>query len=320
MMCNLWRSDRQDAFGPELSIEELEHIISDPLFAAVEHVDLNGGEPSIRKDTAAIADLVIEKFPGLKQISMSSNGLLTEQLVLLVTDILRSARPAGIKLSVVLSIHGVGDMLEKVNGIKNAFGKVERTLERLQSFQSRQFRLSANCVLTDVNVLETDRLIRWSKENGLPVRFALGEVRERFENFDTASKTLVGPDKRSHLIKFLRGLAADRRLLNLSAFRYHVIAEMIEKGTPRNLSCHYRQGAAIIDSYGDLYYCPHSKSIGNCRTHAAREIFFGREGQSYRNLRLIPEKCPRCPPYSFNRQELKKDFFRYFKFLIQPIV
>ncbi len=315
IMCNLWKAPPKGEPDGELSIEELEGIFSNPLFAAVKHLDLNGGEPSLRKDTAAIAHLGIKKFPKLKQISMSSNGLLTERLVLLVKKILEAAVPAGIHLSTVLSIHGTGDTLEKMNGVGDAFGKIERTVRELQFLRSTYFSLSANCVLTDVNLLDADRLPDWSRRTGVPIRFAIGEVRERFQNADTASRTLVGTDKKSDLIRFLRGLSDDKKLFNLSAFRYSVLADMIERGAPRSISCHYRQGAAILGSYGDLYYCPHSASIGNCRTRSAYEIYYAKESLEYRMSVLMRDKCLKCPPYSFNRQELRMDFMKYFKFL-----
>lgn len=317
VMCNLWATDVSGAIKRELSLKELERVFSNALFGKIEHVDINGGEPTLRNDLLAIIEMVIKQFPRLKHLSMSSNGLLSEQVVSLARNIVSLCRMNNVKFSLALSIHGVGNVLEKVSRVKEAFRKIEETIAGLKAVQKNSGNfLSVNCVFTNVNLLEVGKLVQWSKRERLPVRFALGEVRERFLNLQTRSKTLIGEDKKDFLIRFLRELSGNKDLFNPSAFRYHHLANMIERNEPRTMACHYALGGVILGPYGELYYCPHSKEIGNCRDNSAYEIYYRRSNLEYRKNELMARECRRCPPYSFDTVELQKNAWAYLKFLL----
>ena len=91
---------------------------------------------------------------------------------------------------------------------------------------------------------------------------------------------------------------------------------MLQFGQKRAVSCHYAMGGVILGSQGDLYYCPHSKAIGNCRNQPAYEIYYADENLGYRKSALIQNECLHCPPYTFNRLEFEKDILKYFEFLM----
>ena len=46
------------------------------------------------------------------------------------------------------------------------------------------FYLGVNCVITQLNVNELEKILNWSKKNEIAVNFTLGEIRERFRNVD----------------------------------------------------------------------------------------------------------------------------------------
>jgi len=315
VMCGLWKQDLKSTIC-ELTLAELEKIFSDPFFSKIEHFDINGGEPSLREDLIEIVEIIIKKFPHLKHITMSSNGISTERIISVVKDISEKCRENKIRFSMAVSLHGVGHVAEKVSRVNDVFDKIARTIDHLRSIQERNgHSLSLNCVLMDINLLNVHELRTWSERKGLPVSYVLGEVRERFFNLDTSPKTLIGEDQKDFLIKFLRELAKDKRISNPSSFRYHSLANMIEFNAKRTNACHYAMGGAILDPYGTLYFCPHSKAIGNCTKGFAKEFYYSEENLKYRTEKLLSTQCMKCPPYTLNRIEAAKDLFKIIKYM-----
>jgi hypothetical protein len=102
---------------------------------------------------------------------------------------------------------------------------------------------------------------------------------------------------------------------NSNAFRYNCLANMLERGEKRDIACHYAIGGLILGSHGALYYCSHSKEIGNCRERSAYEIYFAKDNLQYREQSLMRDACLYCPPNSIIRLQLQKDLLKYLRFL-----
>ena len=97
-MCGIWKQSLKDRLTVELSREELDKILSDPLFSKLEYININGGEPNLREDLPELAELFIQKFKHLRTITINSNGLLTERAVSQAERISRLARENDIKV------------------------------------------------------------------------------------------------------------------------------------------------------------------------------------------------------------------------------
>ncbi|MGD8623346.1 MAG: radical SAM protein [Anaerolineae bacterium] len=319
VMCGIWRRGDDYPQAGELLPHQLAGILNDRLFADVEHLNINGGEPSLRHDLADLVQVAIEKLPRLRWISMSSNGLLARRLVPQVKRIARAGASADIPVSLALSLHGVADISDRVFGIPGAFEKQVAALEALQALaRDGQLRLTLHCVISEANAGHLGELLDWSRARGLPIQFALGEVRERFLNQDVADQMVLSDQSRAGVVHFLRALSQEKRLSNPSAFRYHHLADMLQSGARRTLSCHYAMGGVILGSRGELYYCPHSRVLGSGRDRPAGDVYYDAQNLDYRRSVLFRKKCPHCPPYTFNLWELEKDVARYIKFLIAP--
>ncbi len=316
VMCGIWKDHEFSDAKTELSLGDLDRILSDRLFSHIEYVNINGGEPALREDLVDIVQLLIEKFPHLKHLSLNSNGLLPNRLVPSVERILSICRQKGIYFSLVISCHGIEEILDKALGVPGAFAKVERTLNALKKLNEQDHRfLSLNCVITNVNASNLPQLSDWCNRQGIPVNFVMGEVRDRFFNQDMAAQTAVSGNEKEEAIDFLRHLAQDKSLANPVAFRYDRLAKMLERGDKRKMACHYAMGGLILGSHGDLYYCKNSKPIGNCREGSAYEIYYDEDNLNYRRLSLVREKCLDCVPNTFNRLEFQKDILRFLYFL-----
>jgi MoaA/NifB/PqqE/SkfB family radical SAM enzyme len=319
VMCGIWQDHEFSDAKTELSLDDLERTLSDPLFCEIEYVNINGGEPTLRRDLVDIVQLLMEKLPHLKHLSMNSNGLLPGRLASSVEQILTICRHRDIYFSLVISCHGIEGLLDKMLGVPGAFDRLERTLKALRELDGHNNRfLSLNCVITNINVSNLYELLEWCNQQGIHINFIMGEVRDRFFNQGMAAQTAVSGERKKEAIDFLRRLAQDKSLTNPVALRYHRLANMLEHGDKRRMACHYAMGGIIIGSHGDLYYCKHSRAIGNCREGSAYEIYYDEGNLDYRQSRLVREKCLYCVPNTFNRLEFQKDLLRFLRFLINP--
>lgn len=317
LMCGIWQHRRVDDTTGELAPQELDQILADRLFTNVRHLNINGGEPSLRSDLPDLVRMAVKRLPRLQWITMSTNGMLTERLVPLVERVGQICTEESILFSLGISFHGLAQVADRVFGIEGAFARQLESLAALQdtAFEDRH-HLTLHCVITAANVGDLQALRCWAQERGLPVSFALGEVRARFLNLEKADKVSIDPEQMKLLTQFLRDLSREKALLNPSAYRYHHLANMLQSGQKRTMACHYALGGVILGSEGELYYCPHSQRIGQCRHRSAYDAYYDSENLSYRTSQLLQGECLHCPPYTFNRLEFAKDLLKYLKFVI----
>lgn len=314
-MCGIWR---QRAAGPEATRPELERILSDPLFAGLEFVNLNGGEPNLRRDLPDIAASLLAKFPKLRNMSINTNGLPPDAAVANADAIARACRDRRAGFSISVSLHGLGDVQDAIVGVPGAFAQAAETLRRLRERRSSgPFFLGVNCVITGANAARIEDIHRWCGDRDLPVNYTLGEVRDRFHNRDMRDAILLDGPGRTAVIDFLKRRAAERSPRNHHALRYHVLAGMLERDEERSLACHYALGGAILDSRGQLYYCKQSEPIGNALEESAEALYFRPDHLDYRRRELCGRLCLHCPPNTFNRFELGAETFRYLGFLLK---
>ncbi len=308
VMCGLWE-DKASAEG-DLNIEQWRRVLSDRLFSKLQYVGISGGEPFLRKDLMELIGIFVENNPGLKRVSITTNGLLTERIDRHLESITSLLSHRGVLLDVSVSFHAAGDTLNKIYGVDRAFEKACATLEMLKQRRSRgQLSCSLNCVLLRDNLEQAPALLHWAGEQELPLSFVLGEERERFHN-QACRERFLGREDRGRLTDFIRSLAADFSAANPSALKYGEILRMLEEGRERTLSCYYAFAGALLGHDGTLYYCSHSTEIGNAAKTPAGRLFYGRENLDYRREKLLRAECRRCPPYTLTRLELEKDFFK----------
>jgi MoaA/NifB/PqqE/SkfB family radical SAM enzyme len=313
-MCGIWKqSSLSDS--EELTPEELDKILADPLFSRLEFVNINGGEPNLREDLPEIAELIVARFPLLTALSLNSNGLPPGKMIQNVEIISRLCRGKKIRFSVSLSLHASGEKYDRISGIKGAHLKIQESFEGIKRLKLRNgFYLSANCVITNLNLRAIDEMLDWSQKTNVPTNFVLGEVRERFKNLEMEKDVRVQDGE--HLVLFLRTLARRKRYFFHQALRYRYLADMIEKREERKLACHYALGGLTLGSDGQLCYCPNSEPIGNCKKKSAYAIYYDASNLNYRKNSLLDRKCKTCPVYSFNNMEAEKDLLKLIRFLL----
>lgn len=314
-MCGIWQKGEEGKSTRDMTLSEIEKVLSDPLFKRLEFININGGEPNLRKDLPEIADMLIRTFPRLKTITLNSNGVPVHHTVENVRAIAGLCRENNIHFSVSISLHDLGGDFDAIAGRKHAFSQVSRTLQELKRLQAGfNFFLSVNCVITGLNLHHLDRLRKWGRKQGVFINYTLGEIRERFNN-QSMRDVFVKRDQKADLIRFFHDLAGDKNLFNHHAYRYKHLAGMLENRHKRRMACHYYMFGAILGSDGELYYCKDSRSLGNCLNDPAYSLYYKPDNLHYRKQTLQKNTCPDCPPNTFNRFEFEKELPHYLWFL-----
>lgn len=308
IMCGIWRE--KPSRDHELSIDELNSILEDPLFSKLRYVGINGGEPFLRHDLTDIVAAFYDRSPAIKRVSITTNGILTEQIAAALPSLTELSGQRKGLLDISISLHSLGSGLDNIYGVKGAFGKIVKTLDLLKRYRVKnKLTISLNCVLLNENLESARELERWAADSGLPINFVVGELRERFDNTEMGNALVHEKDK-GKLVSFLKEAGSGFSLSHLSVLRYRELVKILAGEGVRKLSCYYQLGGIMLGANGQFYYCPHSKEIGNCRCKSALNIYYDPENLNYRNRELINGECCHCPPYTRTRWELEVDMHK----------
>ncbi len=315
--CGIWKGNLE-ARRTDLGLAEFDRILADPLFAKIEFVNLNGGEPALRTDLADIAALVLTRFPRLHTLTLNTNGFLPARVEAAAGRIARACAERKVKFSIAVSLHRPDEGYDRIAGAARAFAKVTETLRRLRALQAEvPFYLSVNCVVSNLNLDALEAMVAWGTREGIPVNFTLAEMRARFDNLDAAEDIFPRGPARLRAARFFRNLSERRKQYLQHALRYSEVADILEGGRPRRLACHYAIGGVIVGSDGEVYYCKNSPSVGNARNRSAEEIYFDPGNLALRAKSLFRETCPACPPNTMIKMEAEKDLWKLLGFWLR---
>lgn len=303
IMCGIWKGGAEK--GSDLTLSEWNVVFGDLIFSRLEFVGLSGGEPFLRTDLAELIFLLHKHSPRLKRLSITTSGTQPDLMGTALEALVPYCEGHGLLLDISVSVHGIGEVFEKVTRVPKAFDRALRTLEMLKTYRDRcELTMSINAVLLRENLCHVRELAAWAREQTIPISFVIGEQRARFHNKDLAS-VFLGDGDRDMLIEFLREMGRDLSLHNLHSLRYRDLLRMMEKGERRSLPCYYALGGFVLGHDARLYYCSHSRAIGNCQNRPAHDLYYNPASLNYRKKELLGRECAACPPYTLTRWEIE---------------
>ena len=173
-MCDIWQQKK----GHEITPVELKTILKDPLFSEVRGVGMNGGEPTLRKDLPDLAYELCKAIPKLRQISLITNGLNPKLIKARVKELYSITKKAGVKLDIMLSLDGVGEVHDRVRGRHGNFKAVEDCLHYFRTNNiGDSYRIG--CTLISENIEDAERLMLWAENQNVYCRFRIGIPHQR---------------------------------------------------------------------------------------------------------------------------------------------
>ena len=170
VMCSNWKhGDRRS----DMTLDQLERVMDDRFWGAVENLGISGGEPSTRRDLPEMVELFHRHLPRLRKIGINTTGLSPHLAVPMLTRVVEFCADKGVLVSVRVSLDGIGDAHNRVRGVANGFDKACQTIEAMQAVARKhanaQFGLAAT--IFAANLGEASSVLAWARARGLDVVF-----------------------------------------------------------------------------------------------------------------------------------------------------
>ena len=275
IMCYTWVKQRWER---QLSIEEIDRIVSDPFLAgSIEVVNLTGGEPTLRPDLARIVEILADRCRHLRSIDIPTNGFEPARVVDRIEQVLAVLAMTQIELAVTCSVDGVGSVHETVRGRPGVFPKIQQTIEELKELREvyPRLRLGMNTVISRENArpeqLEAMRVFARSMEIGLNFTpAALSEV--GVESVAQGEGFLISSEQAPGVIDFFERMGREGALDPGYA---DFVVHWLRTGR-RSLGCAFRDGKTfLVEPNGRAYLCGNYKDfyLGNLLEQGLSDVW-----------------------------------------------
>lgn len=285
-MCLIWEQKKDS----EVSVEEFEQILNEPLFSQVSNIGVTGGEPTLRKDLSEIFE-VIAKKSSVNSASMITNAIIEKQVKQNVHAAAEICARHEVGFSVMVSLDGIGPIHDTVRGRQ---GNFETAIACIEDFRRSGIPTTFGCTITKSNVYHVDELLDYAIESGITGRFRIAEFIQRLYN-DPQSEHIrnFNDNERYHLGLFYTRLLMGYEKNPKIRKTYESVRGMLVDGKPRQTGCPYHAEAVILTSRGELLYCsPKSPNLGSIlEKGSAARTFFSNLGK---RKELRKSSCDDC--------------------------
>lgn len=260
--CNVWKQEKHNDIDPD----KLQKVLSHSYFSSVKSVGVNGGEIVLHKQLEKVID-VLFSLPKLKDITIISNGLLSNILLEKLEKVHGMCKAHNVHLALVISVDSIGATHDKVRGVQNAFEKTSNTVLNILQDKSKycdSFRLG--CTISSYNVYELFKVEDFSKEHSVDVEYHLAVPNKRINTFTDSDRYSVLADERARLmaIEFFQSRMSKTKNIGEKMRYYMQIYYLQHNGEKRLSSCNFRYRDITIDENMEFYLCATaSDSLGN---------------------------------------------------------
>jgi len=315
VMCNIWKipSDIKD-----IEVKKWLEVLSEDLFSDLRELDITGGEPFLVSDLPffllGISKLKDRNLRNLKSIAITTNGFLTLRIREVVSEILPGLRDKNIDLVVVCAMDAVGPLHEKIRNYKNAWPRVNDTVEELINLRERfpNIIIGLKTTVLPMNVDELKQIAHYAEARGMftiisPCIITKG----RYLNEDRAADLAFTPQQIKKMVNFYES--------NMFKWSFHgrSLVGYYKKGFMRKpCSCGFNY--FFIRSSGDVYPCPLVPiTLGNVAQIPLEQILSSREASRFRRkVGHFPE-CRRCTEPGLERYALAYEGFTYLSLMFK---
>jgi MoaA/NifB/PqqE/SkfB family radical SAM enzyme len=304
-MCFNWeRGDRKS----DMTLAEIDHAFSDPLWSKVEIANLSGGEPTTRNDMVDVVRVMLDRLPRLRKFGINTTGLTPHRAIPMLTSVAELCQERGIIFSTRVSIDGVGDMHNRVRKVKSGFDKALKTIRAMQELQQRvPFNFGISTTIFSMNLEDAENILAWARREKLDIVFNMVRFTDpMLGNADKAGELRpIGREEERMRAFFMERVRMDP-LFDGQNYIYLHYADMISNGYHRLAPCPFQSQGVMLNPNGDLFFCENSDVVGNVRDESAADVYFRAGSQAHR-ASVRDEKCPTClSPCQMNVSAVKQ--------------
>jgi MoaA/NifB/PqqE/SkfB family radical SAM enzyme len=313
-MCSNWKwGDRKS----DMTLEQLEPVMNNPFWGAVENLNISGGEPTTRNDLPEMVEMFHRHLPRMRKIGINTTGLTPKRAIPMLTRIVEFCAKNGILISIRVSLDGIGDVHDQVRAVKKGFDKASQTIEAMQALSkvhdNFSFGIASTIFATNLN--DAENILAWARKKGLDVVFNMLRFTDAMlHNKELEAQIGFRQREEEFMRKFFIDRVQEESVLSGQSFLYLHYADMIANGYKRTMPCPFQSQGLLLNPNGDLHYCENSQKIGNVLDDAADELYFKAENLMHRE-HLKKQVCPTClSPCQVNVGAMKQ-FVPYARFL-----
>lgn len=307
-MCGLYNEKK----CAELEPQQLNVIFANNIFKNIRSVGINGGEPFLNINLLDYVDIVIRSFPRLENIFIISNGTLANIMLTVLPEIKSLCATNNIKLTLSISIDGIGAVHDFVRGQEGAFEKVENICSIINSNLSRYCDdFGIICTLTKYNTYQINEVDVWAKYKNYNISYNIATQHVRLNTSSLCDDFTVFACEHTRLMsaEFFYG-----KFIETKSQTYYALFKYITT-KKRATGCYFKYDGITILSDGSIAYCAtRSKILGNALSEDAYTIFSN--NLSYRKSDIL-STCDTCSHYT--GVLLLKDHIDYIREILNVI-
>ncbi|WP_218081580.1 radical SAM protein [Anthocerotibacter panamensis] len=277
VMCDIWKNNIQG----ELAAHEYA-----ALPASLRSINITGGEPFLRPDLAEVLRVIRRTCPKARLV-ISTNGFLENRYVPILREVLTTIPDLGIRLS----IDGLGEVHDRVRGVRGGFAKCLRVLDTLKGLGVRD--LGFNLTILEQNLDQILPVYNLTQSLGIELGVTVATDSSLYFG---QNKEALRPKDRDTLSLQLATLTAleyrqwqPRRWFR-GWFEKELLTYILEKQRP--LPCEAGRSFFYLDSLGTVYACHLLPGrLGNLRTQSFQQLW---DGSTAAAVRRQIQDCQKC--------------------------
>ena len=315
-MCSNWKwGDRKS----DMTLEQLEPVLDNPFWGAVENLNISGGEPTTRNDLPEMVEMFHRHLPRLRKIGINTTGLTPKRAIPMLTRIVEFCASNGILISIRVSLDGIGDVHNQVRDVKRGFEKANETIAAMQALAKKHpnFQFGIASTIFATNMSDAENILAWARTKDLDVVFNMLRFTDAMlHNKELQEKIGFREREETFMRKFFLDRVQEESVLSGQSFMYLHYADMIANGYKRTMPCPFQSQGLLLNPNGDLHYCENSEKLGNVLDDSAESLYFKAENLLHRQ-HLKDKVCPTClSPCQVNVGAMKQ-VVPYAKFLMR---
>lgn len=288
-MCNIWEQKK----GKEISPSELEKVLDNDLYTNVVAVGLNGGEPTLRKDLAQLAEILFKKLPNLKYLGLITNGYVVNDVKKRIDEIADVVALNNGYFEVMVSLDGVGGLHKKIRQRDNFFENTNKVLQYAKS-HNKISGVKIGYTISKDNVYGLHDMLDFAIRENVYVKFRMAVSHERLYHDEKQNRIFnLSNDEKYHIATFLSYVKDNYETQLSQKYFYDSLINQLLFNTPRKASCDWQNRGVTLLSNGDLAYCATASPIlGNTiQGDSSKELYFDKK-DILEDIKK--EKCDSC--------------------------
>ena len=308
--CNVY-----NRISPELTVDEWSRVFRS-LGRAPAWITISGGEPFLRQD---LKELVVSLYDICRPaiINIPTNGLLTDRIPGIVTDLTRHCR--GTQVVVNVSIDDIRERNDLIRGVPGSYERATATFKALKAIQAPNLTVGIHTVISIYNVHRIPEIYDHLQTLG-PDSYITEIAEERHELGTINSGITPGLEEYARAVDFLvsrmkqTGYRRVGRLTRAFRMEYYNLVKDILRQKRQVIPCFAGFASAHIAPGGDVWLCCiKAEPVGNLREahYDFASVWNSREAREMRSD--IKKRRCYCPLANASYTNILYDLPRLFK-------